>query len=512
MISPNPVKTTSFAYDKAGNLTGYDDGSKSASYTYDDLYRKLTETVNYGTFQLTNSYAYYKNGMKQSFTGPDGIAYQYTYDANNQLTGVQIPQVGYITYSSYKWNRPEEVILPGGSRRQYEYDLLMRVKSITAKDPGQNVLMGYQYNYDKMDNITTKTTEHGEYDYGYDELYRLIDADNPVQADETYTYDSFGNRLTSVDHTDLAYNNNNELQGYDGVTFVYDDNGNMNEKNDNGQITKFFYNIEDRLVRVEDGSANVIAEYYYDPFGLRLWKDVDGVRTYFVYSDDGLIGEYDGSGAEIKSYGYKPGSTWTTDPLFVKQNGKYYFFQNDLLGTPQKLTAVNGAEVWSAFYNSSGEAQVIPTSNTINNLRFPGQYFDQETGLNYNWHRYYDPKTGRYLRRDPFNLASIKSDGIVINSLYKRFISSKIKFFIRFYSKNDEYTIKNSLYSSFKNLKYENYIFNPIQQNFYIYAENNPISNIDPTGLASKSVWKCKFFCDLGGLFVCITLGALPVC
>ena len=89
---------------------------------------------------------------------------------------------------------------------------------------------------------------------------------------------------------------NNELQGYDGVTFQYDANGNTIEKNDNGNITKYFYNIEDRLVRVEDGAGTVIATYYYDPFGRRLWKEVDEIRTYFVYSDEGLVGEYDASG------------------------------------------------------------------------------------------------------------------------------------------------------------------------------------------------------------------------
>lgn len=131
---------------------------------------------------------------------------------------------------------------------------------------------------------------------------------------------------------------------------------------------------------------------------------MQGTRTYFHYADEGLIGEYDSTGAEIKTYGYKPGSTWTTDPLFLKENGQYYFYHNDHLGTPQKITAVNGAVVWSAKYESFGKAN-IEVETVENNLRFPGQYFDHETGLHYNWFRFYEPDVGRYLKIDPLGLA-----------------------------------------------------------------------------------------------------------
>ncbi|GAH55494.1 unnamed protein product, partial [marine sediment metagenome] len=154
----------------------------------------------------------------------------------------------------------------------------------------------------------------------------------------------------------------------------------MTQKTAGGVITKFCYNTEDRLERVEEGDRTLIAAYYYDPFGRRLWKEAGGVKTYFLYADEGLIGEYDASGAEIKTYGYKPGSTWTTDPLFMKEGGNYYFYHNDHLGTPQKMTAVNGAVVWSAKYSSFGKA-TVEVEAVANNLRFPGQYFDHETGL-----------------------------------------------------------------------------------------------------------------------------------
>jgi RHS repeat-associated protein len=194
---------------------------------------------------------------------------------------------------------------------------------------------------------------------------------------------------------------NNELEGYDNVAFSYDDNGNTTRKSIGTQEFNYAYDVEDRLVRAEDGLGAEIATYYYDPFGRRLYKEVDGTQTYFVYSNEGLIGEYDETGAEIKTYGWVPDSQWSTDPLFYKQQGQYYWYQNDHLGTPQKIIETSGRVVWSAVYDSFGNVQ-IQTEEIVNNLRFAGQYYDQETGLYYNLNRYYDPSTGRYLRTDPF--------------------------------------------------------------------------------------------------------------
>jgi len=400
-----PVKTLDFNYDATGYLKSYSDGTTSGTYIYDDLHRKIAETVDYGAFQLSYGYSYYKNGVKSSFIAPDGTEYTYTYDDSNQLTSVQIPGVGAITVNAYQWNKPSSVTVPGGTTRTYTYDPFMRVKQITSTDPGGNGLMGYQYDFDRMDNITAKATEHGAYNYNYDNLYRLISSKNPQSDDENFTYDQVGNRMTSTaSNGTWGYNPNNELLGYDTVSFTYDDNGNLVSKSDGTTVTNYIYNVEDRLSRVEDGNGQVIGSYYYDPFGRRLWKEVNGVKTYFLYSDEGLIGEFDALGSELKSYGWKPESTWTTDPLFLRENGQIYFYHNDRLGTPQQLTSVSGAVVWKAVYNVFGEAYVDPASTVTNNFRFPGQYYDEETGLHYNHHRYYDPSIGRYLTPDPVGL------------------------------------------------------------------------------------------------------------
>jgi len=80
-----------------------------------------------------------------------------------------------------------------------------------------------------------------------------------------------------------------------------------------------------------------------------------------------------------------------------------YYFINDHLDTPRKLIDESGHIVWKAAYLPFGKAQIV-TETVTNNFRFPGQYFDTETGLHYNYHRYYDPKLGRYLRADPMGL------------------------------------------------------------------------------------------------------------
>jgi RHS repeat-associated protein len=80
-----------------------------------------------------------------------------------------------------------------------------------------------------------------------------------------------------------------------------------------------------------------------------------------------------------------------------------YWFINDHLGTPQKVIDGDQAVVWEGSQEPFGNTTV--TTNTLgNNFRFPGQYFDTESGLHYNYHRYYDPSIGRYLRADPIGL------------------------------------------------------------------------------------------------------------
>ncbi len=82
---------------------------------------------------------------------------------------------------------------------------------------------------------------------------------------------------------------------------------------------------------------------------------------------------------------------------------KLYFFINDHLGTPIIITDEFGDVVWQGDYRPFGQVD-ITANGFVNNFRFPGQCHDGETGLHYNYHRYYDPRTGRYMRTDPIGL------------------------------------------------------------------------------------------------------------
>ena len=80
-----------------------------------------------------------------------------------------------------------------------------------------------------------------------------------------------------------------------------------------------------------------------------------------------------------------------------------YYFHNDHLGTPQALTDKDQNVVWQAEYDPFGKA--TETVATVEqNLRFPGQYLDRETGLHYNYYRTYDPAIGRYISADPIGI------------------------------------------------------------------------------------------------------------
>lgn len=82
-----------------------------------------------------------------------------------------------------------------------------------------------------------------------------------------------------------------------------------------------------------------------------------------------------------------------------------YYFHTDALGTPQAMTNASEQIVWQASYSPFGLA-TITQEDIVNNLRFPGQYFDAETNITYNGNRFYDEYVGRYIQADPTGMAA----------------------------------------------------------------------------------------------------------
>ncbi len=422
LAANNAAKTIAYTWNTLDRLTGYSDGTTTATYTYDaKQLRQVGESVNYGAFILATGAAYNALGQKSGLTYPDGAQYTYTYDSNNQLSAVDLPAgSGNITFNSYTWTAPAQITMPGGAARNLQYDGLLRLKDLAVKDPGQSRVMGYQYGYDLAGNIIAKATEAGTTNYGYDALDRLTSAahtgQTTAQADESYSYDQVANRITDTKTAAAAwaYDANNRLTQAGTLSYTYDANGNTTNQTDssNSNNTRnYVYDTDNRLIEVRDANNTLIAAYSYDPFGRRLSKDTGSSKTYYFYSAEGLIAEADAAGQLTKSYGYAPGGAFTTNPLWVKAAAigsttqSYYTYQNDHLGTPMKLLNQSGVTVWSAAYDAFGKAAVDPASTVTNNLRFPGQYEDRETGMHYNWNRYYDPGTGRYTTSDPIGLA-----------------------------------------------------------------------------------------------------------
>lgn len=226
------------------------------------------------------------------------------------------------------------------------------------------------------------------------------------------------------------------------VCYSYDDAGNLIQKTEANKSTQYSYDSQNRLIEVRSGAQGsevLIAQYGYDPMNRRLWKlqvrDKAGQllpqakRTFYLYSDEGLIAEStesvtlnpDGSISSqatpkiTAQYGSKPGNPFTTGVLFIKtknSNGQdtIAYYHHDHLGTPIQAMNKNGKVVWAARYEPFGKASIITPQATVesptitSNLRLPGQYEDEETGLHYNWNRYYDVNTGRYITEDPIGL------------------------------------------------------------------------------------------------------------
>ena len=315
-----------------------------------------------------------------------------------------------------------------------------------------------QYRYDAAGQLTRiEDAGTGNTEYWYDPIGRLLDAIGPMHR-ERFAFDPASNIVDAAptdreEKTVFARREENSLppqvpkvmgnllKQYAGMHFVYDTRGNLIEKQSPAGQQRYEWDAFNRLkaATVEETSRRSEARYFYDPLGRRIAKEVNGERTVFGWDGDTLA--YETNSDSSTHYVYEAGSfvplaqfvtagvtgietpVWKPTDRYLPEedplqrvpqrtaDAHVFYYHCDQIGTPLMMTDEAGELVWEASYKAWGEArQVIERVSKAagitprNPIRFQGQQLDEETGLAYNRHRYYDPAMGRFISNDPIGL------------------------------------------------------------------------------------------------------------
>ncbi|MCP5285391.1 MAG: RHS repeat protein [Burkholderiaceae bacterium] len=465
LTSPD-TGASSHGFDANGNLSQrVNAAGQVESYTYDAADRVATKTMSHPIAgSLTYVFGYATTGPSAgrvvSVTAP-GLTLGYSHNLLGQVTsssqavgGSPTLSVGYAYYSN---GALASITYPSGRVVEFGYDGVSRISSITAG--GSTLLSGVAYSplgavggwtfgnghtvtrgFDLNGRLASVTLPTGQRVYGFDDDDRITSITDAVLGNATYGYDDH-DRLTSattaLGQWGYAYdpNGNRTQLTVDGATYgvIVDGVSNrelvsatpylrQNQFSQDGQPTivaggspqpacgndvALGYTADGQLV-----TSNVLSASF-GPDGLRLQKAAapcaGGQTTNFVYDPAGrLLGEYDAAGVPIQE------TVWLGDtPVAVfKSNGQAvvaHYVYADNLNSPRAITNTSGQVVWrwdgEPFGATPADENPSGLGQFAYGLRFPGQYFDAETGYHQNRWREYDPKTGRYVQSDPIGLA-----------------------------------------------------------------------------------------------------------
>ncbi|WP_338525188.1 RHS repeat-associated core domain-containing protein [Pseudomonas batumici] len=390
-----------YRYDALGRLVNVDDGHWPLAYEYDLQDRLITEHQGWGTLR----YEYDTLGQLSHCRLPDGSKLDYRHQPGGHLSSIDL-NGSRLTTHQFSAGR-EQQRQQGLLLSQYQYDEQGRLQAHSVSQQDRN-LFQRRYAYDANGNLAgIDDSRKGNRSYHYDPLDRLINVRGSTP--ETFAHDPAGNLLGQGDQpaANLANVKGNRLLMQGDRHYDYDAYGNLiRERRGTGQklVTEYRYDCQHRLIGVSLPGGST-ASYKYDAFGRRIAKTVDGHTTEFLWQGERLIAE--SADKRYRSYIYEPG---TFRPLAMLDGegplkAEPFYYQLDHLGTPQELTDYSGEIMWSAKYRAYGNLATLDVAEIDNPLRFQGQYFDAETGLHYNRHRYYNPGTGRFLTPDPIKLA-----------------------------------------------------------------------------------------------------------
>jgi RHS repeat-associated protein len=246
--------------------------------------------------------------------------------------------------------------------------------------------------------IELRDSNKGASRFAYDPIERLSEVLRPERVAERFIYDSTGN-LVRRGPREFRYGAPDRMIKADNATLVYDNVGNLIEKRRAGSVIRYSYDSDGRLIAVETEEGGRV-EFAYDAFGRRIAKTTSNGAVGFLWDGDVLLSE-ERSG-KFKEYGF---SDANYEPLWSSAGDGLNVYHTDHLGTVQEVTSELGEIVWSAEYDVYGRIKRLPACKTENQIiRFQGHYDDDETGLHYNFFRYYDPDIGRYITQDPIGI------------------------------------------------------------------------------------------------------------
>jgi RHS repeat-associated protein len=477
-VSPDS-DTTSATYDDAGNaLTKTDARGITTTYTYDALNRPLTvvyptaaENVAYvydtsnalcqsgETFAIgrlsrmtdhsgTTEYCYDRFGntvRKVQTVGGQAREVRYSYDLANQPTSLTYPDGSVVDYTRDTQGRVQEIgvtvmggtrqvllttakYLPAGPATSWQYGngrTLSRsydedYRATGVRDAGVGGLdIGYVYdNASYLKQITTQSTAVVRAKFEYDALGRMTARkDNANVVQESYTYDTTGNRLTTTLGATTTTNTypatSHRLTQVGAVARTYDSAGNLTAIG--GTTKEFVYNDANRM-SVAKANTVVQGTYLYNGFGEQVQRQTS-VTTRFVYDEAGqLLGQYDSTGNALQQYVWLEGhavGVLVAPSQAATPNARLKYVETDALGTPRAIIDPSRQlAIWRWDEMKEGFGDHAPNTDPdgdstqlVFDLRFPGQRYDQASGLHYNYQRDYDPATGRNTQSDPIGLA-----------------------------------------------------------------------------------------------------------
>jgi RHS repeat-associated protein len=380
---------STFRYDPAGRLVDAVGPDAEVSFQLDPLGRVLSETCN----GRTVSTRYDALGRRVSRQTPSGARSEWEYHADSQpallRAGGQTIRFGYD-----QGGREVARRIGDGALLTRSFDPRGRVAAqVLAADIGPGnpgrLVQRRAYRYAPTGDLVG-VVDHalGEYRYDVDSAGRVRSVEGPGRR-EQYEYDPTGSLVGGTGS---------------GARYERDAQGRTVTRHAAGQAWRYSWDAADRLTAVVTPDGQRWA-YRYDPLGRRIAKQrisPDGTvaeQVDFVW--DGPVLAEQVAGGQRTVWDWEPG---TFRPVVQTVDERFYAIVTDLVGTPTELVDAAGELVWQRRSTWWGEP--VGGAGPVDcPLVFPGQYHDRESGLHYNFFRYYDPATAAYQSPDPLGLA-----------------------------------------------------------------------------------------------------------